>query len=222
MAAKDSTRRGRNISEHNKAETQQMFDTPHRAETDDKIVAACCAKDIKFERHVQSLLWDRGLPVELCDQILQLHSAKEASSEELRANGDSDLVAPIASNVTAIQKEPSETKGSINVQRDRTVQGATATNDQPAPELLKSVPVVDGKGRRCRVTVEEEDSDVVDHAEVTEEYVECMGYNEFPPPRPRRPRKRRNGSKAQEQAAAAVSSTTMPGPSPPVRVVQVT
>lgn len=163
-----------------------------------------------------------AFPVELCDQILQLHSAKEASSEDLRANGDSEFVAPTASNVTAIQKEPSETKGSIDVQRDRTVQSATTSNDQPTPELLKSVPVVDDKGCRCRVTVEEEDSDVVDHAEVTEEYVECIGYNEFPPPRPRRPRKRRNGLKAQEQAAAAVSSTAMPEPSPPVRVVQAT
>jgi hypothetical protein len=175
-----------------------------------EIIAACHAEDLKFEGDVQTLCWNQGLPVELCDEILRLHSANETKIDAFRANRALGLLAQTASVGTSRQREPPESKRPVDIPRNYAVEVSVTSDVQPASKPPTSAPVVDDKAHTDQLIVEGEgEGEGTDVIEIIEEHGEASSSRRRSPRRSRTRRRRGSVSRRQEPAAVAASSASM-------------
>lgn len=133
-------------------------DLPGEGDQQESITTACQAEDLQYEADVQTLFWEQNLPVELCDQILQLHSEKEArfnafwkaTSADVSKHDVSSRVSRVSTqsrkNGTDVPaedlkagKKPIEPAGSSS--QDRTRKSASLTRTKP--ERKETLPTED-------------------------------------------------------------------------------
>ncbi|KAK5071057.1 hypothetical protein LTS08_000308 [Lithohypha guttulata] len=150
-----------------------------RKERESKIQTACLTKDREFEAQVQTLFWDQGLPLEVCDKLLQMHQDKEeeikAFRERKRVELDEHTTAqnadrygvktstvPVGSDPPAVEQASSQ-RATSNLAADHTDSTENGTSpEQPRSSLASN---------ESKDSTEPEDGVVRDEVIVEEEGV---------------------------------------------------